>query len=102
MTKLQIVLNSNYIRPAFWSKDSYNSYEDAKQNGAVYLGESCGGYTSFMDMISNVKHAVNCISYNAHKNSLVLRLFAGDNCIQNCQTDYGDFTIEQIENSKKI
>ncbi len=66
--------SSELIRADFWRKSQYKSYEEAKAQGGVYGGETCGGYSAFADAMVNVKAAVSCMDHSAAKDDLMVHL----------------------------
>ncbi len=73
----------------FWRKSQYDSYDEAKAQGAVYDGEVCYGYSNYADAMTNVRCALECCDSNWKDEGLMVRLtvdgvFIGDLDLWEC------------------
>ena len=73
----------------FWRESQYSSYEEAKAQGAVYVGEDCHGYTAYADAMTNVRRALECCNGDWQSEGLrvhltVDKVFIGDLDLWEC------------------
>lgn len=78
-------IDSYEYNATFWRRSQYGSYEEATKVSGTYKGETCFGYTSFVDAMANVAAAANCMDSN-YKNDLIVRVVLDEK-------DLGDFTF---------
>jgi hypothetical protein len=73
--------------PTFWRKSQYKNYEEALQQGGVYPGEICYGFTTYADAMCCAKAAAECVDSSSVKDDLQVHLVVDGE-------DLGDFPIE--------
>lgn len=79
----------NEFKIEFWRKSQHSSYEEAKAQGAVHIGEVCYGYSAYADAMINVRCALKCCDGDWEKEGLMVHLtvdkvFIGDLDLWEC------------------
>ena len=75
------------FEPTFWRTSQYGSYEEAKAQGGTYDGETCYGYSAFVDAMCCALAAATCMDGGADEDLRVRLTVDGE--------DYGDYKLSE-------
>ena len=81
----QTIQRGYEFSPIFWRTSQYGSHEEAVRNGGVYAGETCYGYTCFVDSMTNAIAAAVAFDADANNDLRVHLIVDGQ--------DVGDFKL---------
>jgi hypothetical protein len=71
-----VLSKAEAIAPIFWRRSQYATFEEAKENGGVYLGTNCYGYTAFADSMQNAASAAECLDGCSVRDDLMVFITA--------------------------